>query len=482
MIPSLRRETALQSYHFSKDPAQAELYPLFKTQPSGQSCAPAAGKEHLFANLSMAYRFGGDALGISVPGGAAIGFTSLSYLPIGVAWVYDQIKNNQHQERIGDWKGATLAKVQAVDHSFFAAGSAVMAPLRGMSVVAAAAHLVPTAAFILAQSVLNYLTVALFGVSYLCLGARHSWSFGKWMQGRQWRQELLVSANPVQAVLEKMQTKIGKDQSQLRVDDYKNLALDAGEKWFETMAKEAGKQGIEWSIDNPRAAFELYVKSFPEAVDTLIGPSPAALTSEGQIIRLGKFLAVQNSYEKFEARCARKLGSQVVVALKTGETENIKEALESSWKEGALMGFKIALAILGFASVAIGVVLSGGVVVGVAYGLVALGALICVGLEDWHDLKIHWESEDFRKRDRPIIYSTLILSFLSVASLVALACLTGGAATFVIPLIFCAAWGLVSIRAAWKLHQYEQKPVDETLQETYRKSLDALARSVNEII
>ena len=89
----------------------------------------------------------------------------------------------------------------------------------------------------------------------------------------------------------------------------------------------------------------------------MVGPCPFEITTKGWLILLGKHLALQNECAKFEAECARRLGSKAIEALKTGDVNKVKMALTSQ-TEGRMLALKVALAVIGAASLIVGAVLS----------------------------------------------------------------------------------------------------------------------------
>ena len=438
MGSQLNPEVALQAYNFQPLPTDVKL------APSGKSCASSTGKDTAFADLSVLFRSSSDAWGHKVPGHAALSLTSISYLPISLVNMYNKSKQEAHSETIGDKAGAQLARAELVDSGFLAAGTTTMIPLCGMSLAETATESVKTAGFLLAHHVLTIISTAFCAISCAISSLRHGFNIFSWVKGRVWRAELSVSKDPAGDVAKKMLQKVWNRCAEMRVDDYKKLAYAAGKKWMQKVGSTAPD-------------FETFLKENPGAIDKLIGPFPLPLTLDGQIIRFGKFMAVQNSYEAFIAKCSRRLGSKVTKALKTDDEKKVQKAFQTSYKEGGSMVFQCALALVGFAVLIAAEVLSGGAAVHIAYGLEAVGAFIMVCTQAPHELKEQWVNETFRKWDKPVIYATLFLSFLSLISLIILTAVSGGGAFYILGLILTIAWVIMNLRAAWQLRQYELK-------------------------
>lgn len=434
----LNSDTALRAYNFQP------LSPAVKFAPSGKSCALSIDKETVFADLSVLFRSGSEAWGHKVPGHAALSLTTISYLPISLVNMYNQSKKQAHNETIGDTRGAQLARAEVVDSGFLAAGTATMVPLCGMSLAETATESVKTAGFLLAHHVLTIISTAFSAVSCAISSLRHGFNIFSWVKGRVWRAELSTSKDPAGDVAKKMLQKVWGRCAEMQVDDYKKLAYEAGKKWMQKVGSTAPD-------------FETFLQGSPGAIDELIGPFPLPLTLEGQIIRFGKFMAVQNSYEAFMAKCSRRLGGKITKALKTDDEKKVQKAFQNSYKEVGSMTFQCALAIVGFAVLIAAEVLSGGVAVHVAYGLEAVGAFIMVCTQAPHELKEQWANETFRKRDKPVIYTTLFLSIVSLISLIVLSIVSGGGVFYIMGLILAIAWVIMNLRAAWQLRQYALK-------------------------
>lgn len=436
------------------------------TLPSTRSCLPSANKEYTFDDASYSLRAFNDGIHAVSPGfsglqgGSFVGLTTISYAGIGAAQVYNNYKKSVRAEKIGDQEGARLAKLEAAENVFLTAGSVVIIPLRGISmaqdIFQAVKHtpLTLTPATSLTQSVFSWASVVLFGIFYAIKGIKSGWALVNWYQGRSWRQELLESDNPVKSLMGQLQKRV--QAIDLKPEELKKLALDAGVRWLGKVAEEAKKNGIELNFQDPALAFEHYIQRHPEMIENLLGRCPIRLTPKEELIRLGRYLAIQNECAKFEAECQRKLGSKAVEALKTQDTSQIKEALSAN--EGVILAIKVALAVVGFAALIAATLFTGGLGLGIVLGLYGLGGLISIYLEDWGALKEHLEKGELRKRDRLFIYFSTILSFLAMIGLVTISVISGGALIYLGGLILTSAWLIINLRACTMVVGYNLRP------------------------
>lgn len=435
--------------------------------PETRTCLPSANTVPAIDDVSQALRAFNDSHELSsnpFPGmqgrSSFAGLTTPIFAVIGAALGYDCYKKSSYSERIGDREGAQLAKLQAVESVSLAAGSTAIAPLRGISMVQDIARAATRVPFVLnsatttAQSVFSWASSILYIIFYVLNGVRYGWKLANWCQGRSWRQELLASDDPIKMLMNQLQQRVrGLNVSS---EEYKKLALDAGARWLERVAKEAKQNGKKLEFKDPRVAFERYIQLHPEVIESLLGKCPVELTWEGELVRLGQYLAIQNECAKFEADCERKLGSKTVEALKTQDTAKVKEALTS--KEGMYLAVKIGLAVIGLVTSVTALVLTGGVGLAVMLVLYGIGALIAIYLEDWGALKEQLETTELSKKDRFFIYFSTCLSVLAVGGLIASAVLSGGATAYLAALILTSAWLIINLRSMVVVWKHDSHP------------------------
>jgi hypothetical protein len=457
-------DNSLRLSHFSLPPSSTTALPQQKkitALPSTQSRASSNESDYLTADLSEAFRFAveTDWIGSGWKGITCTGFTTALYGPIGTVLAYDQIKKIKYSEHIGDTEGALTAKVRVVEHAFFSAGSFAAIPVRIFSlipVIGSAWHLmlsIGSHILTTASLAFSWLVTVNFGVSYLINGFRHGRRLWNWKQGSQLRDELLKAQDPIQELFQKQLAPKIYSLNQ----DYKQLALDAGERWLKSVAKEAAKYDI--PFDNSRNSFESIIQKNPQLIETFIGPSPIALTPEGELIRFGKYLAIQNECALFQEECARQLGDKALEALKTNDPEIFREALASK-KEVAMMALKITVGIAGVVSALAGTVLTGFIPMGVVLGFMAIASLGLVLFEDWDLIRARLENPEFGKWDRFCIKLRLSAAFLSLTILIGLSIATGGVTAYLAALIIVIGCFAVASGEAYMLWKRDNRPWD----------------------
>ena len=138
----------------------------------------------------------------------------------------------------------------------------------------------------------------------------------------------------------------------------------------------------------------------------------------------------------------------VVVPLAVGIPRSVK-LVEEAAEGNRLIGLVAMIA---------GMVLTGGVALGVILTLYGISALVWIATGDAQAFKAQWESGEFKKRDKWILITSVVLSVVAVGSLIAMSVLSGGAPIYLCSLILVAAWLVTNGRALYCLYQREVRP------------------------
>lgn len=402
---------------------------------------------------------------ITLPAGVGVG--------TGLANMYDAYRQFKRSGDIHDTVGQNLAAVDIAKNGLLTGGAGVVLGSKSFSMVQdlglAFHHPVTiTGGLATFQAALSWASGAIFGLYYAINTIRSCLDLVSWYQGRAWRAELLAGDNPGAVLYKELKDRVGK--LEVTADMAEELALQAGARWIEKVEQASGGR---LSIGDKRAAFKTYIVNNPQVIRDLIGNFGPKLTGKGELIRFGKYMAYQNECAKFEAECMRKLGRDAVEAMKAGDTEALKKALEFPEWVGPVI--KIGFAVIGLAAVIAMTVFLTGSPMGVFLIVAGIAALAMIYISDAKELKEHLLSGEFKKRDRYFIYFTLALSVVAFAGVLAITIASGGMAPFVGSLILSAAWLGVNGYSAYSLWRYDhrrwevQKMVDLR---SYRKFLE----------
>jgi hypothetical protein len=226
---------------------------------------------------------------------------------MGAAGMNENHKAYKQARDIHDITGQKLAALGGLEMGMFAMGSTADAATRVFSAVqevGLAIHnpVVFGAAAATAVAVLTLAGTLLYGLFYLFCAVRLVSLGASWVRGRAWRQELSKEHRPVEALFRQLKERLNK----IDVKDAAEIGIKAGAKWLAKVEKESGGK---LNIPDKEAAFQKLIQKHPDILEGLIGQSQ----SPGELLeRFGQYIAYQQECAKFEAECARKLGSKAV--------------------------------------------------------------------------------------------------------------------------------------------------------------------------
>lgn len=447
---------------------------------SEASCLKAAGGGHAVGDLSTAMRSFSDGYSnlqhikpTGMAGDTFISLPAVTYIGIGAAGVVDSVKHWRRARDIGDHVGQQLAIVEGVENGLLSTASGAVLGLKtldGIQDISLATHhtFATTGAFTTAQGVFSWLSGVLFGIYYVVNAIRYCVDIVHWYQGREWRKELMKEKDPMQALFKELRNR--SYQIDMTFEEETELALVTGARWLEKV--EASSEG-KLKIPDKKEAFRRLVMTYPGIIGALIGQDSRCTSGKSELVRFGRYMAYKNLCASFEAECTRKLGSKAVEAMKAGDKEALKKALEvKGWIVPAL---KVAAAAIGLiAIIAVTIFLSGSPI-GVILIVAGIAALAMIFLGDGQALKEHLQNGHFKKRDRAFVYFALALSIISFIGVVTLAVVSGGIVPFIASLLLSAVWLGINIHTARMLWKFDhrrwevQKVVDL---KTYRQFLE----------
>lgn len=456
--------------------------------PTDNSCLKTQEGAHAIEDLSNATNYLGDGLDSlkhttnKTEGTSLTLLTSATSMLSGVAGVIDNVKKVKRAEVIGDSTGKKLAVVGCVENGMLAGGSGVELALKSIDIgqdIAVVAHkpFVIAGAAAVAQGALSWLSTALFGIYYIATGAKHLVNLVQLYKGRQWRMELAKEKDPMEALYKEFRRR--SYEVDMTPEQEIDLALEAGARWLEKV--EGASEG-KLSIEDKKEGFRKLVMDRPEIITKMIGPYSRKLTPRGELIRFGKYMAYKNLHAKFEAECKRKLGEKALEAMQSGNTEELKAALEVKPWFG--LSIKVAAAAIGLIAVVAMAVFITGSPLGIVLLLAGLAAVAMIFLGDGKALIEHLRNGEFKKRDRAFTYLSIALSVISVAAAVGMLIATGGTVAFIAPLILSVVWmgiNLHTARTIWRFDNRKwevQKVIDL---KTYRQFLETNPKDVEKI-
>lgn len=456
--------------------------------PTSNSCLKTQEGAHVFEDASNAFNYAGDGLDSmrhtadKTEGTSLTLLTSATSMLSGVAGVIDSVKGVKRAEAIGDSTGKKLALVGCVENGTLVGGSGFELALKSIDVgqdIAMATHrpFIIAGAAAVAQGALSWLSTVLFGIYYIATGVKHLVNLVQLYKGRQWRLELMKEKDPMQALYQELRKR--SYEIEMTPEQEIDLALEAGARW---LTKVEGVSDGRLNIEDKKEGFRKLIMSRPEIITEMIGPYSRKLTPRGELIRFGKYMAYKNLNAKFEAECKRKLGEKAVEAMQSGNTEELKAALEV--KPWIGLSLKVAAAAIGLIAVIAMAVFITGSPLGVVLFLAGIAAVAMIFLGDGKALIEHLKNSEFKKRDRAFTYLSIVLSVASVAAAVGLMIATGGAAAFIAPLVLSVIWMGINLHTARTIWRFEnrkwevQKVIDL---KTYRQFLETNPADVEKI-
>lgn len=392
-------------------------------------------------------------------------------------------KEIELSKKIGDVVGVRFAGLTATEHYTLFIAAMISGYNQLLSLITDFANALnstlPVAAGLsAAQTVMSWAMTALYGLYYVFNIIRNTVSLAFLLQGRQWRNDLIASDKPLEVLDKELDKRIGEKKAQMQeegVSAFHELALESGAKWLEKLSEANAELGNILVGKDKKEAFRRLAQNDPKIITDQLGKWSFNPNTEdvGEILSLyGTYVLEQNESAKFEADCARKLGSKVVEAIKTGKPEEIKEAV--NYKDSLVLIGKIAIAAISLTALIVGTIFTGGAPLAVLLLLAAVGGVGLILLGDVKLLVEHLTTSEFKNRDRIFTILSLVASILTVAALVTLTVLTGGTA-FLVGLVLASIWVGINIYTTGKLWQFDHRKWDvlkEVDPETFKKFIN----------
>lgn len=476
----------------SMTPKQDVIYtnirPIIPKLKPNNTCMPTANYFHAIADASLFLRSFPDAISMlstrvmSVGGAPLVGFTSILYTAIGLGWAYDSYKEMKACEKIGDIEGANRARVQIVRNLFLSLGSAWLAVLRFFAVVQEVSQLLKdpivfSTAAMTAQKAASWIS----GVSFAIFYAINSWRLCKTLidlsNGSALREKILQSDNLLKAFEEEVDERMYNEGS-YTCEELEEIALEEGAAWLEKLEIEAKTRNekVSWNPDlesRKEYARELFL-THPEWMTGQMGKTVNfdKFSPEGKLVHFGRFMASQRLCAKIENDLERFLGPDVLEAAKKNDPAELKKALEatnwSHWSPQWKTVIKLGLAIVGISALIAGTVLTGGIPLGVLLLLFGVSGIIWIILSDGSLLKSAWESGEIRKRDKFLIYFSMVLSIAAIGGLITLSVMSGGVPLYLASLVLASAWLVANGRAMYSMIDSQRRPWEYQKQPTLK--------------
>ncbi len=468
-----------QAPHSTGMPLDASVHktaqPLIKTT-SKETCLPAANYYHAFADLSLFLRNVPNALGLiinkslNIGGNTVVGFTSVLYSIIGLAWAYDNYKQMKACEKIGDAAGAKLARVQIAESISLSMASTALAVVRAFGAVQeisglSSSPIVLSSAAMAVQTAAAWTSTAFYILYYGIFTWRQVNVLKGLSDGTPLREELRTHANPLDLLKEKIDESMYATAA-FSPEKLTDLALEEGANWLEKLEKEnlphAWKPTLESRQEHARQLF----LDHPEYMMSEMGETEGfnQLSPEGKIIRFGRFIAAKRLCTHLENELVRLLGPGAVEAANKNDPVAFEKALKSAdWSQWGVRWktvFKICAALTGLSAIVAGTILTGGLALGIPLLVLGVIGIIWIALGDGSLLKSQWESGEIRKRDKFLIFFSMALSVAAMASLITMTVISGGLPLYIAGIVFTAAWLIINGRAVVGLINSQRHPWD----------------------
>ena len=308
------------------------------------------------------------------------------------------------------------------------------------------------------QTFFNWFTGIFYVIYYALYSYRTLEGLVNLGKGGDLREELLKASDPIKALEKKVESEI-LQLRRLTISEREAIAVEEGALWLEKVVKEVEKQGkeVDWDPSDPEFV-RRFLSANPEYMQSKMGVLPEFMQRFGthELARFGMWMAEERLLAKLEVGYSRLLGADAIAAFKAKDGEKFKELLVSpSWQNGVI---KLGLCLIGLVAMIAGMVLTGGVALGVILTLYGISALVWIATGDAQAFKAQWESGEFKKRDKWILITSVVLSVVAVGSLIAMSVLSGGAPIYLCSLILVAAWLVTNGRALYCLYQREVRP------------------------
>jgi hypothetical protein len=460
--------------------------PVIKTTPKNATCMPAANYLHAVADVSLFLRNFPDAISLlfskalSVGGTSLIGFTSILYSVIAIAWARDSYKQMLVFKKIGDLTGVVQARLQIVENLFLSLGSQALTVVRGFATVKEVSTVLHNPitfsyAAVTAQTVAAWTSAAFFTFYFALFSWRQLQLLRGLSKGDELRDRILKSPDHLGALREEVNYRMhtqGKSREEVNLNEvdidpnYEEIALEEGVKWLEKLEKE---------IDN--RPWKLTLESRKEHVRQLFLTDPYWMMAEmgykdcfenyepDQIIlAFGQFIAAKRLCTRIENDLSRLLGPEAIEAANKNDAVGFEKALKSAdwsvWGVRTKAVLKIVLAVAGASAIIAGTIFSGGLALAIPLLVLGVIGILWIVLIDGSLFKSQWESGEVSKRDKVLIYLSVALSVLALAGLAAMTVATGGATLYVAGLVFAAAWLVINGRALVGMVNSQRHPWD----------------------
>ncbi len=420
-------------------------------------------------------------------GAPLVGLTSLLYLVIGIGRARDSYKQMRDYQKIEDVTGANLAKAQIVENTFLVSGSAALAIVRICGAIQELFGLlnkpiVLSSAAMAVKAAAVWISSAFYLLFYAIFVARQAAVLNDLSKGNELREKLINSKDPIEALRQHVDLEMFRG-SAFTKEECMEMALQEGAAWLEKLEKEV--EEFHWDSTDESRRDHAYVlfRNNPEFMLAEMGIPKGfeKMSSEGRMVRFGRFIGQKRLAAKIENDLKRQLGPEAIEAFnkETPDAAAVKTALKSAdwselgvrWKTVA----KIVLAVACAAGIIAGTIFSGGLALGIPLLVLGVAGLLWIVLADGAAFKSQWETGEVRKWDKFLVYFSVALSVIAVATLIAFTVLSGGAALYVAGIIFTTVWLIINARAVYVMNDNQKNPwkyQKEVTAQAFRKFLE----------
>jgi hypothetical protein len=261
------------------------------------------------------------------------------------------------------------------------------------------------------------------------------------------------------------------------------MALQEGAKWLEKLEKEVEEFPWDPTEESRRDHAYLLFRDNPEFMLAEMGVPKGydQKTAEGRIASFGRFVGQKRLAAKIESDLKRQLGPEAFEAFNKENpdvavfTKALTSANWSEWGVRWKTVAKIVLAVACAVGVIAGTVFSGGLALGIPLLILGAAGLLWIVLTDGTAFMNQWNSGEVSKRDKFLVYFSIALSVIALATLIAFTVLSGGAILYIAGVIFATAWLMINARALYVTVDNEKHPwkyQKELTVQAYRQFLE----------
>jgi hypothetical protein len=477
------------STHLSETDAEVNkiAWPVIaKTKPTKDTCMPAANYLHTVADVSLFLRNFPDAISmlfskaLSVGGASLVGFTSILYSVIAIAWARDSYKQMVLFKKIGDLQGAAQARLQIVENLFLSLGSQALTVVRGFAAVKEVSTVLQNPitfahAAVAVQTAAAWTSAAFFTLYYALFSWRQLQLLRGLSKGDALRDRILKSPDHLEALRKEVNYRMltqGKSREEVNLNkidelpNYEELALEEGVKWLEKLEKDIDDQPWKPTLESRKEHVRQLFLTNPRLMMAEMGYRGYFdhFEPEQIILAFGHFIAAKRLCTRIENDLSRLLGPEAIEAANKNDPVAFDKALKSvdwsAWGTRTKAVLKIVLAVAGASAIIAGTVFSGGLALAIPLLVLGVIGILWIVLIDGSLFKAQWESGEVSKRDKVLIYLSVALSVLALAGIAAMTVATGGATLYVAGLVFAAAWLVINGRALVGMVNSQKHPWD----------------------